>query len=865
MLRLLTRKAVCLEIKRVVWCTRKSFCAPLSIPCLRPHYIIFSRENSDYSSKSNTTNFQIIEEESEELFLPENLKLEVNGCAQTKELQSTYSQSSQNESTNLVGSSSTIKECKLGSHVEIQAVGSSDLDLETINTGNNQGKGHHKKKRGRKPKFQTVEQSGSSTNIDNGTIVETSAQPKKRGPKPKSQKVEHSASLGSIDDGTIVETSAQPKKRGPKLKFQKAVQTGSSNIGDRSIDIEILGQKIDKKVREKGIDSGIAPVEERAWNTLRKSDTESDYGIPCVEEAPIKTKSDLIKYLSTISNPKRGAKKLLLENRKYDVTNRVNIIDSKLCDEALQRLAPSLEKHKGCDIIDLNPGVGVWSSKLHGLLQPRSHILMEPHPNSYIPALKPLLDAPSSKYQIVPENGMSWAHLEKILSPKYLPFQPILKHGDPELERPNNTLLVTANISDYHSRRFLGFGSVGSVVIYQFLSAIRSHALFQHYGKVRMLLWMNSDDTRVIPRNLAGQKKTAMEALVTCDHIETVVDSDENKRHCSREKRLDIERVRSVVENMKRKGVEIPKGRETHILKDLRSGATGSEIEELSPKSLQKSLQQMNESFARGDFEKNCLPEEDSYNELLDSKRRKLPKKTPEYERMRELARRNKRRVSKTQRLSDLADDYGDILALYRQSYLTKCPTESQALQIQARSQTNIWRENLSTLPPADSAEIQYICDSRRSYSQDPPGMFWDRREFEPLRASPDDFYPNKTLSLLDFRPVLTPFFSENPAYQDIISYLIMQLCLVPSQNLKQALDSLAPGALEWLIAECPSLTDPLKNGCPDLELFSARCITVEMLTEMTKAWLRWPFRPHRDEILHRLGSEAFSDQTEPE
>lgn len=528
-----------------------------------------------------------------------------------------------------------------------------------------------------------------------------------------------------------------------------------------------------------------------------------------------------------------------------------------MVDDALERLAPTLEKYKGCDIIDLNPGIGLWSSRLHEFLQPRSHILVEPHPHTYMPKLRPLLDAPDSKYRLVAENGMNWAHMEKILGPEYLPHQESLSLGDPGLGKLNTTLLVVANIGANNPRRFLKFASLGSVVIYQFLSAMRTHALFQQYGKVRMLIWMNPSDAKMMPRNVAHRKKTALEALASCEHIEIIVDADHSE-YFGREKNLDIQRVYLVVKKMEENCVRIPEGRETFMLNAMRAGKTGQEIEELCPKNLQKELQDMKEAYAQGDFGKDLIDSDGCH-----VSRKQLTKKTPEYERMCELGRRYRRRINKSKDLSRLANTFQNILALYRKSRLITDATELNTVLKEIESLSVDWKKSLKSISPFDAAELQYMCDNRRCFSQTPPGLFWDRREAEPMKAKSNEFYPERTLCLFDFRPRMMPSSSHDPAFHDVLSFLVTQFCLTPSQSLGEALESLAPGAKEFLISNCPSLTDPLKNGCPDLDLFSARCITSEMLFEMCEAWLKWPFKPHRHETLYRTGSDAYSEETE--
>ncbi|POS84993.1 hypothetical protein EPUL_003629 [Erysiphe pulchra] len=545
------------------------------------------------------------------------------------------------------------------------------------------------------------------------------------------------------------------------------------------------------------------------------------------------------------------------EEQKYEIRDRIDLVDNKLCDDVLERLMPSIEKYKGCDLIDLNPGACLWSSKLHDALQPRKHILVEPHFDGYMPFLKPLLEKEDSKYQLIKRNGMNWNHLEKILTPEQFPEQQALDVGDPRLEQINNTILVTANIASHPVRAYLGFTSFGSLVVYQFLSAVRTSALFQKYGRVRMLLWINPVDGKIIPKNVNARKKSSLEATLSCEHIEYIVDAD-LPLHKRREKRLDIERATSVLENMKKNGVKIPDGRKTRILNAIEAGETGREIEELSPKCLQKELKDMENAFAMGTYEKDVI----KINPPMSPRLRKT-KRSPEYLRLCDLIRRNNRQQSKTLLFLDLADKFEKILQLYKKLPLTTDATEASVIENEIQVETLAYKTAMKSLTPIEYSAVQYLCDNRRIFTQTPPGLFWDRREMEPMTAYEDEFYPNQVLSLVDLKPGFLPSVSVHPEFYDTLAFLTMQMCLVPSHSLKTALENLSPGADDWLATECPSLTDPLKNGCPDLELISARCVTSEMMIEMCEAWLRWPFRPHRDEILHRLGSVAFYDEPE--
>ncbi|KAJ8125970.1 hypothetical protein O1611_g7668 [Lasiodiplodia mahajangana] len=151
-------------------------------------------------------------------------------------------------------------------------------------------------------------------------------------------------------------------------------------------------------------------------------------------------KSSTTTTTDTTTTTKRRSKKGAAAPPTGD-RSRVNVASEKLCDDILSYIGPSLQRHQGCDILDIYPGAGLWSSKLHEFLQPRSHILLEPDAELYRPMLQPLLDKPGTK--LVPKTGIIWRELSSVLTPEFFPHQAIPDNPDVR----NDTLLVTANIA----------------------------------------------------------------------------------------------------------------------------------------------------------------------------------------------------------------------------------------------------------------------------------------------------------------------------------------------------------------------------------------------------------------------------------
>ncbi|KAI9891625.1 MAG: hypothetical protein M1814_002559 [Vezdaea aestivalis] len=207
------------------------------------------------------------------------------------------------------------------------------------------------------------------------------------------------------------------------------------------------------------------------------------------------------------------------------ISRRVDITSVTLCNKILDRLAPSLNGYKQCDIIDLNPGRGVWSSKIHQYLRPRSHILLEPQEQQYMQWLRPLLDAPDSVYKHVPWNPFSPETYRTLNEAGYLPHQVRDLPGMLSKESCNPTLLCLGNISVNEPRPSGSRMSKGyhSLQFRTLLQSMLQRELFHKYGAVRMLLWMtDKDKSGVLPRALHSRTSKSILADMAADPIQEV-------------------------------------------------------------------------------------------------------------------------------------------------------------------------------------------------------------------------------------------------------------------------------------------------------------------------------------------------------
>ncbi len=508
----------------------------------------------------------------------------------------------------------------------------------------------------------------------------------------------------------------------------------------------------------------------------------------------------------------------------------------------------------------MNPGAALWSSKLHDAIKPRSHILFEPDFELYQPFLQPLLDKEGSKYKLIPKSGILWDNLNLVKSRDYLPNQELLAKGDSRIEMANDSLLFIANLGYYPSKIYQGFPSISSLMLHQLLSAVRTHSIFQEYGLVRMLIWMRDTEKKVAyPRVITHRKKFSIEAQITCDNIYEIAGSDEFASKFRREHGLDLAGARNVLSRMAKANIETPSARmgklqteALHNLETLEEGGIGV----IRP--IFKDLKEMEERYTRREF---CsYYDEDGKPVYLDPTQRgpRQVKRTPEYLQLQALRWRLNHMNNNNDRVDHFLIEYESIIS--KQQDLEHIDTpDAREKKDELRKQLLAWKAQVDRLPPNVEPVLWQRIDDRRAFRQDPPILLWDRRKAEPLAVFEDDFFPQQEMCLLDIHPKsIWPIFrGENIANYDYFEFILSALFINPAQSIVRGLKALAPGADEWIIPRCPSLTNTAKGGLTELDHLSIRTLNEDMLQEIVEAWMDWPFRPTKGEMISRMGSRA--------
>ncbi|KAI4593991.1 hypothetical protein KJ359_008779 [Pestalotiopsis sp. 9143b] len=520
---------------------------------------------------------------------------------------------------------------------------------------------------------------------------------------------------------------------------------------------------------------------------------------------------------------------------------RVNIVSEKLCDDILSYIGKSLEKHKGCDLIDINPGAGLWSSKLHEFLQPRSHVLMEPDADLYQEFLRPLLQKEGTS--LVPKSGILWKDLNSVLSPDYLPHQKPLRRDDDGSNTPNDTLLVSFNLAFHPKKKFQSFESIATLLLHQFLDSIKTSSLFHRYGQVRMLVWTRRDDkTKILPRLVQKRRRTAVEAEILCRNINEVVGWNGREQSFNRDRLIDRASAVATLKRMRAAGMKIPAGRETDLVKLAKADSR-------APKQLP----------APGTVPPVIDRE---YQTTLEELKTLNPKKGSKDHRA--LLEGTWRDNSVTRQVEGAHD------ILQKGSKLSAAKVQGQLGHEGIKPSEQELQHVIERLPAVNRSGFASIRDNLHLWRQAEPALLYDRRSHEPLLGARDEFYPNVETCLLDIipRPVhrlIRDIGHGSNRAGESIELIQKALWAEPTAPINKALDTVWPGASDWIVPRCPSLLDTKRGGVvldvKGLEL-NVRTLNDEQWVELFEQWFQWPFRPEFVDLVAR--SIDVSDEDDP-
>jgi transcription factor 1 len=549
--------------------------------------------------------------------------------------------------------------------------------------------------------------------------------------------------------------------------------------------------------------------------------------------------------------------------------NNVDVVSESLCDQIIDYIGHDLDKHKGCDIIDIHPGACLWSQKIHERLKPRRHLLLEPDDRYLDTFIKPLLDQKDSAYRHTSLSGAApkgyFETYDKIFNDELLPKRDPLPALDPRLRKPNDTLLVIGSLVRRYSEHRTGPNTVSfpSLILHQMAEAAQTNIMFQRYGLVRLLLWVPDDMKTVLPDSVLFKTGFSINLESSFDVAEVVGSdrsqisrTDVNKKalYRQRQDQLDVWGARRVLERMQSKGMSVPE----HRRSDIHQKALDTDdetIQAYNPIRLPKDkplqiLVADHEEQIRKLEEWAAIPRVKRRHMAVPTPRSKLTSTSQEYLKLIE---------QPNCRL--FIDVWGEQIALEHEysSTKTQLPEETRE-DLESRliaANTDLISAYHKQFSLDMRRQMRVLLDEIFALCKPTPMMQWDRRPYEPLTVAVEEFWPRFPMRLLDLKPrteALGDDLMNVTEATHVRRGLLKAMFTHPSVPLVESIDRLGPGARDLI---GPEFKDPFKGGRLDPEHLLTKDITRDQLNALTRAYIEWPFRPLGSEALEATDAEV--------
>jgi len=549
--------------------------------------------------------------------------------------------------------------------------------------------------------------------------------------------------------------------------------------------------------------------------------------------------------------------------------SRDTSVDVLLIDDVLNYLGSTLDKHKGCDILDINPGAGLWSQKLHDYLKPRSHVLLEPRHDKFKQFLDPLLEAPGSKYKLVQKDPCDLATYNDMIAEGAFPDQVVRSPQDPKAQQVNDTLLVTGSLVWEPRLSGIGFDSMAKQLFHHFATGAGHNDYFHAFGLARTLLWMQTDDYSTMFATSISAMHKANRILEMTHNMTLMVNGQRNERKIGRgssgrEPTYEFESMLRALKAGKAGGFNLPENRRAPHQDfaaeiDRISGGTG--ITRIGPMQEYLHAQQVAGKSTAGltptgvnDLFEMEMALDKKFPDVEMAKLSVLPsdearlrlQSHPKYDDFK-LYLRKRSTVDGLRKIKMNVEACGDIgEAMYHVEAKildAKDGPKKDALLKELAALQVEWDKALAGISQNHRGAVANDTDERISLRTFPhPRIQWDRRLFEPLFMRPEEVWPGNSLSLISAEPVSRR--SADAAHEDAewVRDFVYGLFNMPAEPIEHALDRMQHG-LSSIIKDCPSLRDPRKGGRLNMKHFRVRMLAVDMIHELAAAYKNWPFK----------------------
>ncbi|EWC45509.1 hypothetical protein DRE_05367 [Drechslerella stenobrocha 248] len=151
-------------------------------------------------------------------------------------------------------------------------------------------------------------------------------------------------------------------------------------------------------------------------------------------------------------------------------------------------------EYEGCQILDFNPGFGIYSQALNKAVKPSKHLLFEPET-----AFHPFLErvCTDSSFRITEEDLYNWKTFDDLVSQGTIAPKVMSRE-----EGVNTSILITGMLhKDIRGDRFMA----------QIIDAMAKQDWAFRYGRVKLLLWVDHDMMpRYVPRSFGRRNRPAV-------------------------------------------------------------------------------------------------------------------------------------------------------------------------------------------------------------------------------------------------------------------------------------------------------------------------------------------------------------------
>lgn len=538
----------------------------------------------------------------------------------------------------------------------------------------------------------------------------------------------------------------------------------------------------------------------------------------------------------------------------------------------LQRLSPFLNSNKPCDIIDFNPGVGLLSSKINQLLQPRRHVLVESRPSRYRSFLADLASKPS--FKLVPHKVERLKRIDwtALLKQHFQDLVPIKKSSG-----RNDNLLVILNLAD--SKMDMAYFSISRHWLATLEDALNGTGV-HNYGMARILLISSPEEAELlIPRRVNDRKKVALMSEALSRHLIVVAETDSNESmNALREWQVMVKSAARTAQRTVEANIATPAERERPPVPAapdyLQNGPHehGAYALRARLENDQRYLD-VKEALERRKVHTGQTADDQTGIDNLKAEFQKLENEGRRYDR-------------KTYERLQLVDKWLDIMSVETEfvRVMSETPTNSQRLrEINARlaamkADFSRW---ILERPEYITRAMNIILDDRQAAlgaedNLDRAALVWDRRPFEPLYVKKSEVWPpGSGCSILYFEPELQSQIVQNlrdengkPRSDEIALHSIVIAALGqngidsldtllekmfpgrPAVDIIKAVPSLFPYVLKQLASssdesvwssETTSIYDKFEYDLTHLRL---RVLPISVMLDLIAEYSRWPNRP---------------------